>query len=65
MTETTTIILAIVAIFPASLAAILSYMTLIRNKETHDLVNSRMTELLEITKSASRAEGVIEGKEKK
>lgn len=30
-------------------------------KQTHDLVNSRMTELLAITKSSARAEGIIEG----
>ena len=29
--------------------------------QTHELVNSRMTELLEITRKAALAEGVIEG----
>ena len=29
--------------------------------DVHDLVNSRMTELLELTRTASHAEGVKEG----
>jgi hypothetical protein len=57
-----TVILAIIAIVPSTLAAILSFLALNKARATHLLVNSRMDELLKITKSASRAEGVIEGK---
>ena len=30
-------------------------------KDTHDLTNSRMTELLELTRKSSKAEGKLEG----
>ncbi len=72
MIEITTIILALIAIIPSSLAAILAYLASQRASEalkqsqaTHLLVNSRMTELLEITKSSSKAEGVLEGRSNK
>jgi hypothetical protein len=32
-------------------------------REVHFLINSRLTELIEMTKTASRAEGVIEGRD--
>jgi len=32
-------------------------------RQTHKLINSRMTELLELTKSSAHAEGVIEGQQ--
>lgn len=32
-------------------------------KEVHVLINSRLTELLELTKTSSKAEGVKEGRE--
>jgi hypothetical protein len=34
-------------------------------RKTHDLVNSRMTELLELTRSSSRAQGKLEGPDAK
>jgi len=52
---------------PAELAAVLTATAAlvvavtrlwIAIREVHDLVNSRMTELLELTRKASRAEGV-------
>ena len=36
---------------------------LAQTKATHKLINSRMTELLELTRTASRAEGVAAGEQ--
>lgn len=33
-----------------------------KQAETHDLVNSRLTEMLELTRTSARAEGKTEGK---
>lgn len=71
----TQIFLALVAIVPAIIAAYyarkaglqaieakeVALDSVAKAVETHDLVNSRMSELLEMTRAASRAEGVIEG----
>lgn len=64
MTDSTAIIIAVIAIVPSSLAAFVSFLALRKSKETHLLVNSRMTELLEITKKSSKAEGILEEKER-
>ena len=34
---------------------------LVQITRTHELVNSRMTELLELTRSSAKAQGVLEG----
>ena len=66
--DTVVIVLAVLSFLTTTITAILAAWIAIRTKETnaiatttHNLVNSRMTELLEISKSASHAEGVIEG----
>jgi hypothetical protein len=72
MNNLTTVLLALIAIIPSTLAAVLAYLAsqrsaeaLKQGKETHLLVNSRMTELLAITKTSAKAEGVLEEKSKK
>lgn len=39
----------------------LNLIGLYKNRQTHKLINSRMTELLKLTRTAAKAEGVIEG----
>lgn len=67
--NTTTVLLALIAAIAAILSALIAAWAKLRadvaiaqGKTTHDLVNSRMTELLAITKSSAHAEGVLEGK---
>jgi hypothetical protein len=64
------IIAGISAGVPGILAAVLGFINRVgidrvtaKANETHLLVNSRMTELLELTRMASRAEGVKEEKD--
>ncbi len=38
-----------------------SIVTLIKTRETHHLINSRMDKLLQVSNDAARAEGVITG----
>jgi esterase/lipase len=59
-----TIIVAIIISLPGMMAAVLAYLaqrearaTLVQAKETHIAVNSRMTELLEVTKRMSEGKG--------
>lgn len=54
-----------IAVSIATLVSILVgiYATLKKVTQTHELVNSRMTELLELTRTASRAEGMKEVKD--
>jgi len=44
--------------FPAIIAAIFSYLGLKQSRETHNQVNSRMTEMLEMQRIKSEAFGV-------
>jgi signal transduction histidine kinase len=53
--------IALIAAVPGTLVGTASLVQSIRN---HRLVNSRMTELLELTKTSSKAEGVLEQKGK-
>ena len=53
------IILAIITGLPATLVAAA---TLIQSIRTHKAVNSRMTEMIDLTKTSSKAEGVVEEK---
>jgi ABC-type transporter MlaC component len=55
------IALAALVAFPGIVAAWRINTTEAKVDEVHKTVNSRMTELLEISKKNSRAEGVIEG----
>lgn len=50
---------AIITGLPATLVAVA---TLIQSIRTHRVVNSRMTEMIGVTKTASKAEGVVEEK---
>ncbi len=66
--DTVVIVLAVLAFLTTTITAMIAAWVAVKTKETakvtvetHEMVNSRMTELLEITKSASHAEGVIEG----
>lgn len=53
-----------VAIIVASTALIAAITAmLVQLRRTHDLVNSKMTELLELTRRSARAEGVLEARE--
>ena len=60
MTEgnATIIIVAAIAALPTTLASLLA---LFKISSVHKEINSRMTELLELTRKASHAEGVKEG----
>ena len=49
--------LALINLFGLLLIAIINYLG---NRQTHKLVNSRMTELLELTRSSARAAGIKE-----
>ncbi len=51
------------AVIPAFSALGLGVIGLFKVFQTHSLVNSRMTELLELTRKSSKAEGVKEQKE--
>lgn len=54
------LILTIVGMFIAGVPpAILAWASMRKTVEVHDLVNSRMTELLEITRTSERAKGVL------
>jgi hypothetical protein len=52
---------SVLAFFSATLAAVLSYLNGQQAKETHHLINARMTELLDASAKASRAEGHAAG----
>jgi len=54
-----TIIGALTALIVAVTAA------LVQLRQTHELVNSRMTELLEVTRGAARAEGKLDAESHK
>lgn len=53
--------LLIASIFGFLLPTLMALLALMKTQETHVAVNSRMDELLKITRTASRAEGVLEG----
>jgi len=60
-------ILALFAIIPLTIMSLSALITTVRNgrkiADLHVLVNSRMTELLELTRRASKAEGILIGKD--
>ena len=58
----TTVIVAGLAALPATLVGIAALMQSIK---THKAVNSRLTQLLELTETAARAEGTRVEKERK
>lgn len=56
------------ALIMASIAAVVTagtpgFLAWLQARKTHVAVNSRLTELLELTRRSSKAEGVLEGKE--
>lgn len=51
-----------IPIIVALIASIPSVLALLEVKKVHILINSRMDELLKLTKVASKAEGVVEGR---
>lgn len=57
--------IAFIAILPATLASLGALIASMRNKaaiqEVHQVVNSRMDQMLELTRKSSKAEGVKEG----
>jgi hypothetical protein len=56
------VILAMSVGLPAIIGAFASIVGAMQGQQTHQLVNSRMTELLEEVGKSQRAEGVLEGK---
>lgn len=59
----TAIIVALITIVPTTLAVLVTWRSNKKAiKEVHVLINSRMSELLETTKSDSKAKGKSEGK---
>ncbi len=64
-----TVLIELIRMAPAIIAAIAAAMALLasrRNTEkindVHQLINSRLTELLDLTRASARAEGILEGK---
>jgi hypothetical protein len=55
------IVLAIIAAVPPTLVGLAS---LFQATRTHRIVNSRMTELLELTRKSSEAKGTLDEKER-
>ena len=59
------IVLAIIVGLPSIIGASAAVLGAIQGRQTHDAVNSRMTELLEEVSKSQRAEGVLEGRAKR
>lgn len=58
---TIAIIAGLSAGIPGIVASVLGFLKLNKKAdETHDLVNSRVTELLDLTRKSSKAEGVLQ-----
>lgn len=68
----TLVLVALITAVPPTLVALVGLILGMRGnrenkaaiQEVHYLINSRMTELLDVSKASSRAEGVLEGKGK-
>jgi len=56
------IVLGLFVALPGIIASCIAAANNVQGKTTHDLVNSRMSELLEKVEAVSHAEGVAEGK---
>ncbi len=56
------LVLGLFVSLPGIIAACVGAAGVWQGKQTHELVNSRMTELIKKVESSSRAEGVIEGR---
>jgi len=61
MSDAAAILIAVVAIIPSSLAAVLSYFNGRKIEVVRTDVNSKMSEMLRISGEAERAKGVLEG----
>jgi hypothetical protein len=69
MTDQTAIIISAIAIIPPIVPAVFAYLTLRSSKRNgdaietvHIAINSRMDELLKVSKAEAKAEGVEEGR---
>ena len=58
------VLIAFIAIIPATVAAIYARNAAKTSVATHDLVNSRMDELVGVASSTSRLEGVLQGEQR-
>jgi hypothetical protein len=56
---------SVIGAFASVIGAMHGQQAAIQGQKTHDLVNSRMTELLEEVSKAQRAQGILEGKASK
>ena len=68
MSDTVTVLLAVISIVPSSLAAILGFMTKAHLAETRDAMNklevntnSKLDQLVKVTGEAEHAKGRLEG----
>jgi hypothetical protein len=59
------VLVALIGLLGVVLVALIGLLTavLVQAKATHKLINSRMTEMLELTRVAYRAEGVAAGEQ--
>lgn len=68
MTMSDAVLIAVLATIPPTVTALLAFIKVMSVeksvRETHLAVNSRMDELLRITRESSRAEGIQEQKDK-
>lgn len=62
-TNLSAVLIALIAIIPAVIAAVYARNASKTSTSTHELVNSRMSQLLELSESTSRLEGVREGEQ--
>lgn len=58
-----TVIVAVIAAIGSCLAAVISAAALLKTRQTHLLINSRMDQLLALAASLARAEGVAQGEQ--
>jgi hypothetical protein len=57
------VVVSLIGAVGAIIAALIAGFALVQTRATHQLINSRMTELLDLTKTAARAEGKAEGEQ--
>lgn len=69
MTDQSSIIIAAIAILPPIVPAVFAYLSLLASKKNgaaietvRIAINSRMDELLKVSKAEAKAEGVVEGR---
>jgi hypothetical protein len=57
------VIVAIVGTIGSIITSVIAAAAVMQTRQTHQLINSRMTELLRIAQQAARAEGVAAGEQ--